>query len=102
MNKEERKYPRFSDFGDICPQLEGKKKKIHEILNTEILVTGSRIGKSKYKDKEYLTLQFEMEDGEKYIIFTGSEILIDQVRKTKDKMPYYTTIIQRGRYYTMT
>ena len=68
-------------------------------------MTGFRVGKSRYKDKEYLTLQFKFaiqKNGEKYIIFTASEPLIDAARKSEVKMPYYTTIVQRGKYYTMT
>ena len=96
-------YPHYSDFTDTKPQLEGEKKSITEIFNIEILVTGFRVGKSKFKDKEYLTLQFKFEkDGEKYIIFTASDPLIDEARKSEPKMPFYTTIVQRGKYYTMT
>jgi hypothetical protein len=40
-------YPKFSDFSEEHTGLEGDKKKIEEILNTEILVTGYMIGKSK-------------------------------------------------------
>jgi hypothetical protein len=96
-------YPHYSDFADTKPQLEGTKITIQEIFNIEILVTGFRIAPSKYKDKEYLTLQFKFEeDSEKYIIFAGSEPLIKEARKSEAKMPYYTTIVQRGKYYTMT
>jgi hypothetical protein len=31
--------PRFCDFSDEKPQLEGEKKKIIDVLNTEILIT---------------------------------------------------------------
>lgn len=96
------KYPKFSDFAEEEVPLEGKKKKIEEILNLEILVTEFRISRSKYKkDEDYLTLQFE-NDGERYILFTGSSVLIGQAQKYKEKMPYNTTIIKRGNYYTMT
>ena len=95
------KYHRFSDFADTSPQFEGEKKKIPEILNTEILILNFRMGKSKYKGKKYLTLHFEIK-GEKYIAFTGSDVLAEQVQEYADKMPYFTTIIQRGEYYTMT
>ena len=78
-------HPKFSDFADEKATLEGEKKKIEEILNTEILVIGFRIGKSKhYKDRNYLTLQFE-NGGTKHILFTSSEVLIDQ----SQKMPFY-------------
>ena len=94
-------YPHYKDFADTTAQLEGEKKKIGDIFGVEILVTGFRVGNSKYKDKEYLTLQFRL-DGNMYIMFTGSEPLIKEAKQSEDKMPYYTTIVQRGRYYTMT
>ena len=94
-------YPKFSDFAEEEASLEGEKKKMNEILNTEILVTGFRIGKSKYTDKDYLTLQFE-NDGEKHIVFSGSGVLIKQLQKYTDKMPFCTTIKKINNYYTMT
>lgn len=94
-------YQRFSDFAEEEVPLEGKKRKIDEILNIEILITGFRVGKSKYKDKEYLTLQYE-NGSEKYITFTGSEVLIKQTQKYADKMPFFTTIKKMNNYYTLT
>ena len=94
-------HPRFSEFADEKPQLEGSKKKISDVLNTEILVTDFRIGNSKYKERKYLTIQFTT-NGETNIMFTGSEVLMDQARKYEAKMPYFVTIVQRGKYYTMT
>ena len=96
------KHPKFSDFADEKATLEGEKKKIEEILNTEILVIGFRIGKSKhYKDRNLLTLQFE-NGGKKHIIFTGSGVLIKQAQKYEDKMPFLTTVKKVNSYYTMT
>jgi ribosomal protein S8 len=96
-----RNHPRFCDFSDEKPQLEGIKKKITDILNTEILITDFRIANSRYKDRKYLALQYQ-DNGETNIVFTGSEVLMEQARKYEDKMPYFVTIIQRGKYYTMT
>lgn len=96
-------YPNYADFADTKPQLEGEKKGIREIFNIRIIVTGFRMGRSKFKDRELLTLQFMFKKGsEKYIIFTTSEPLIKEARKSEAKMPYYTTIVQIGKYYTMT
>ena len=95
-------HPHFCDFSDEKPQLEGAKKKITDVLNTEILVTDFRIANSKYKDRKYLTLQYQDNGGETNIIFTGSEVLMEQAKKYEDKMPYFVTIVQRGKYYTMT
>ena len=93
-------HPHFCDFSDEKPQLEGTKKKISDVLNIEILITDFRIANSKYKDKKYLTLQYN-DNGDTNIVFCGSEVLMDQARKYEDKMPYYVTIVQRGKYYTM-
>ena len=93
-------HPRFCDFSDEKPQLEGTKKKITDILNAEILITDFRIANSKYKDKEYLTIQY-VHNGETNIVFTGSKVLMDQARRYEDKMPYYVSVVLRGKYYTM-
>lgn len=94
-------YHHFSDFAKTHPRFDGEKKKIVEILNKEILIIGFRIGESKYRGKNYLTLQFKL-DGEKYIIFVGSEPLMKQAQEGADEMPYRTTIIQIANYYIMT
>ncbi len=99
-------YPEFDDFADEETPLEGEKRKIEEILNIKILITGFRIGKSVYKDKNtgkdknYVTIQFK--NGGKFsILFTGSEVLMKQLEKYKKQIPFYTTIIKRNNYYTM-
>ena len=101
MDEEKRVYHRFSDFANTRPQFEGEKKNIAEILNKEILIIGFRISPSKYKGKNYLTLHFTME-GEKYIVFVGSDPLMDQAQEGVDEMPYRAVIVKRGKYYTMT
>jgi hypothetical protein len=93
--------PRFSDFSEEAKVLEGKKKKIDEILNIEILVTGYRVRDSRFKEKTYLTIQYKNGD-EEYITFTGSEILQKQIEKYKDKIPFYATIKKINKYYTIT
>ena len=95
------KYHKFSDFSEEEVGLEGDKKKIEEILNTKILLIGFRIGKSKYKEKEYMTLQFE-NGGNKYIVFSGSEVLMKQAHKYAAEIPFYTAIKKVNEYYTMT
>jgi len=94
---------KFSDFAEITT-LEGDKMKIDNILNQNIVVIGARISKSKYSKNEsgkYLTLQFKMLDEEKpYVIFTGSEVLISQIEKYKEQMPFEAKIVKINRYYT--
>jgi hypothetical protein len=40
--------------------------------------------------------------GSKYIIFTGSIVLIDQLEKYKENLPFYTTVKKIDKYYTFT
>lgn len=94
------KYPRFLDFAKELKPLDGDKKKIEEILNHEILITDFRVKDSKkQKDSLYVTIQFNIDDVN-HIVFTGSNVLIDQLEKYKDHLPFYTTIKKIDRYYT--
>lgn len=98
-------YQKFSDFSEEDRRLQGAKIKISDILNREILITGYSIKQSKYsKDggagKEYLSLELEL-CGEKYVMFTGSDVLINQMRKYGEKIPFVSTILQNDRYYTL-
>ena len=93
-------YPHFKDFAqqDKGP-LEGEKKKIAEILNKDILILNFQIKKSKIKDGNYATIQFE-NGTKKYVVFTASGPLMDQLKENKAKMPFHTTIIQKFNYFT--
>ena len=99
-------YPKFSEFAKEDRHLEGPKKRIDEVLNLEILVLGYKIGKSKYKNKgksedtDYLTLQIEI-NGEKFVVFTGSQVLTEQVKKYEDKMPFLAKIVKIDQYYSL-
>lgn len=94
-------YKRFSDFAKEESFLDGDKIKIDKILNKEILITNYKIKDSKYNDLKCLKLQFEMDDI-KHIIFTGSNVIIDQIEKYKDEIPFLTTIKKINKYYTFT
>ena len=94
-------YPQFSDFAEDMKIMEGDKKRIEDVLNVKILIKSFKIRDSKWNDDDYITIQF-LQDGEKYIFFTGSKILIDQLRKYEDKLPFYTVIKKIDKYYTLT
>jgi len=94
-------YLKFSDFATESVKLDGEKMKIKDILNQEILVTGHSIHRSKFKDENYLTLQFEIDNFRK-VIFTGSCVLMDQIEKYADKIPFLTIIRDFGKYYAFT
>ena len=101
--KESEHHPHLSDFADPNEDddpLDGKKKKITEILNKEILVLNFRIQKSKIKEGNYAILQFKL-DNERYVIFTTAKRVMKRLERHKDKMPYFATVIQQYKYYKM-
>lgn len=91
---------KFSEFSDENI-LDGDKMKIEDVLNVEILIIGSRLSKSKYLDKRCLTIQFELEN-KKFVLFTGSDVLINQIEKYKNEIPFSTTIRKINKYYSFT
>ena len=93
-------YPRFGDFEGEKGPLDGEKKKLSEILDKEILVLAFRIGKSKFRDRNYVTIQYE-NGSTRYVVFTGSEVLMDQLKRHEGNLPFYTTIIKRFNYYSL-
>ena len=96
------KYPRFSDFAEETKVFDGDKKKIEDVLNQEILIVDFKVKNSKHKQGSlYATIQFKIGDIN-YIVFTGSGVLIDQLEKYKDSIPFYTTVKKIDRYYTFT
>lgn len=93
---------RFSDFATNDNVLTGDKIKIEEIVGKEIEVTGYKIKESKYKKEnqdKVLTLQFKL-DNECRVIFTGSSVLIEQIEKYKDEIPFLATIEKINKFYT--
>ena len=50
-------------------------------------------------NKTYQTSQFKL-NNEKYVVFTGSSVLIEQCKKYKDEMPFIAMIKQVDKYYT--
>lgn len=95
---------RFSDFATDDRPLAGEKVKIDSILNQEILVTGYRLTESKFgksNSPKCLTVQFERE-GEQHVFFTGSAVLISQLEKYNQELPFLTAVRKIERYYTLT
>jgi len=93
-------YPRFGDFAGEEGPLDGEKKKLSEILDKEILVLAFRVGKSKFRDRNYVTIQYE-NDSTKYVVFTGSEVLMEQLKRHEANLPFYATIVKRFNYYSL-
>lgn len=93
---------RFRDFATDEQSLEGEKRKIDELLNHEITVCDAKIKTSQFQEqqgKKYMTLQVE-KDGQKLVCHTGSQVLVGQVEKYREHMPFLATIRKIDRYYT--
>lgn len=105
MSDTPQNYPRFTDFNTHFKVFDGKKISIELILNQEILIKSFKIGNSKYKTKEYATVQFNnlnSENGsENFIFFTGSGVIIDQLNQNKEHLPFLTIIRKIDKYYTL-
>jgi hypothetical protein len=89
-------------FGDFAEEdvFDGDKIRLDEILNKEILVTGFRIKDSHQKKGTlYLTIHFEL-DSVKHVTFTGSTVLMDQLKKYESHLPFLSTIKKINRHYT--
>lgn len=85
----------FKDF-DIKPKINsfvGEKIQVKKILNAEIKVLSFKVEPSKQKQgTQCLTIQIE-KSGEKRVVFTGSQVLIDQIKRVpEDKFPFTATI----------
>lgn len=91
---------RFSDFA-AEQSLDGEKVKIEDMLNKEIVVLGCVITKSKYNNNSdmCLKLQFELE-GKRCILFTGSNVLIEQIERYRSEIPFIATIRKIDKFYT--
>lgn len=94
----------FSELNVPAPtgSFAGEKIKIAKIMNREIAVLDSRIDDSKYpknKSGKVLMLQLEV-DGEKRILFTGSDVLIAQIQHVnKEDYPFKVTIVKEGEHF---
>lgn len=92
--------PKFSVFARNKLPLPGQKKRLDEILNQEILVTDFRITNSKKHDNaECLQLQFAF-NGDVCVAFTGSVVLLDQIKSAETNIPFKATIVKIDKYYS--
>lgn len=89
---------KFSDFADEKPFV-GDKIRIEDVLNIPIVIRDFRISESKYDSPSCLTLQIEI-NGQFRVIFTGSVVLVDLMKKYGDQVPFETKIIKADKYYT--
>lgn len=95
---------RFKDFAKDHVPLDGAKLKIDDILNKEITVIGFRVKSSKFTKANAttcLTIQFMMGD-ERHIVFTGSQVLLDQCKSYESELPFMATVKKIEKYFSFT
>jgi hypothetical protein len=97
---------RFSEFADASGSdiMDGKKVQMEDIIGKEIVVIGYRIRDTKFADAKTprcVTIQFTYpNETEHHIVFSGSNVLMRQLDKYRDKIPFLTTIKKVGKYFT--
>lgn len=105
MTEELKKPHKFSDFAKIHTQLEGERvKDVTEVLNKELIFTKFTINRSKVQGcDKYITIQFqETETSPLRVVFTSSQVLIDQFLEYEEQLPFVATIKKVNRYMTLT
>jgi hypothetical protein len=99
---------RFSEFKIEAPvgAFEGKKISLEDLFNVPIIVRAFRIEESKFKGKNRSNnrLQLSIEyNNEKFITFTGSDTLMDMIRKVpENEFPFETVIKKREKRFEFT
>ena len=95
----------FADFVDADEKpFSGDKVRINDLVNRRIIILRYKVRPSKYKDKgdSCATVQFkESDDGDEKIFFTGSAVIIGQLEKYGERLPFMAYIRHIDRYYTL-
>lgn len=65
-------------------------------VGKQIVIWNARSMQSQFDSDGCVMLQFSFgEDGEKFVTFTGSKVIIEQIEKYRAQLPFETTIEQR-------
>jgi hypothetical protein len=94
---------RFADFAEPSCLLDGEKIRIDDVVNREIAILNYSVRESRFsknKSGNYLTLQVEI-DNERRVLFTGSDVLIEQMEQYGDKVPFIAIIKKVDKFYTL-
>lgn len=94
---------KFSDFACSEGNLEGTKVPFADLFNKEIVIRNFRKIKSRVRDdKDCVQIQFSYtEDGDNFVAFTSSAVIISQLEEYSDELPFLTTICKKRRYYAL-
>lgn len=92
---------RFNEFSEE-KVLDGDKIAIDSILNKELKVLAFSTRSSRYSkcnSGNYTIIQVEL-DNAKYVIFTASSVLNEQLNKYKENIPFLAKISKISSYYS--
>jgi hypothetical protein len=92
---------KFSEIAKDDIHLAGDKMSLLDIIGKLITITGYKITKSKFKEDNYVAIQFEL-NGEQHVTFTGATVLIEQLKKYGEHIPFETIIKKLGKFYSFT
>lgn len=91
---------KFSDFNIGSSVLMGDKIKIEDVINLDLEVHTFKIVPSKHSKPGYekcLHLQIKLNEKD-YVLFTSSNVLIDQINKVPDDgFPFRAKIVKSGK-----
>ena len=80
----------------------GTIHRLSDILNKEVTVLRFRVGDSKKREgTKYITIQVEV-DGKHRVVFTGSEVLYNQLMKYQENLPFIAIIRKINDFYSFT
>lgn len=97
----------MKSFSDFNIEVEvgsfiGNKLKVSKILNKKIIIHGYKIEPSKHFKGECLQMQIEI-DGQKYVCFSGSIKLKEQIRLVPlNGFPFQSTIVEENDMHLFT
>lgn len=95
---------RLSDFADDKLALEGVKMRIEEMDGKEFELLKCRFAPTRFEGRcsDYATLQFRFPGDEQIrVLFTGSTVIIEQLHKYIEQIPFTCMIVKINRYYAL-
>jgi hypothetical protein len=99
---------KFSDFNIEPPSgaFEGKKISMEELFNVPIIVNAFKIEESKFPGKNRSNNRLQLSitiEGKNFITFSGSDTLMDMIRRIPaDGFPFETIIKKRDKRFELT
>ena len=98
------KVKKFKSFG-VPGILKHEQKKIDSLFGVNIIVHRATFRRSQFHNQKYAKILFscpESPQDEKYVCFTESETVVDQLKDERVEYPFSTIIKKQGRSIYLT